>query len=352
MSVKIQLLNYSWSVGEDTFTVVAEDAPRVTACGASQVRWLVEHNICGTVFSMSSAQIRNNSAAQCSTCFKIEQVNIGDVYGRWTVIGGPKVENRIGKKTHKIEFWLCQCICCKHTQLWVRRTSLTTGHSNSCGCLNREVIAEQRFNDLSQTTFGRLHPLYTAGKSTSGGYLWMCYCDPLLGGCGTHKVISGALLKSGDAVSCGCYNKQRTKETHSGSKNNWWKGGITSVKNKIRSSCEYTSWRRSIFERDNYVDQYFGGKDSKVVAHHIKPFAQILEENNILTLEEALVCEELWDTNNGVTLAREFHEAYSKNKLAFHRVWGSKKCTAEDFRTWFAERPFKEGRCYYENWTN
>lgn len=48
--------------------------------------------------------------------------------------------------------------------------------------------------------------------------------------------------------------------------------------------------------------------------------------NNITTLEQALACEELWDVENGITLAEEFHKK-------FHRIYGN-SCTHNDLEIW------------------
>lgn len=63
-----------------------------------------------------------------------------------------------------------------------------------------------------------------------------------------------------------------------GERHHNWKGGITSINEKIRKSLEYQLWRKAVFERDNYTCVFCGarsGKGKKVVIHadHIKPFA-------------------------------------------------------------------------------
>ena len=65
--------------------------------------------------------------------------------------------------------------------------------------------------------------------------------------------------------------------------NNWnWKGGITPINHKIRTSNEYKLWRLAVFERDNYTCVWCGAKsgNGKAVilnADHIKPFAEYPE---------------------------------------------------------------------------
>lgn len=53
-------------------------------------------------------------------------------------------------------------------------------------------------------------------------------------------------------------------------------------------------------------------------ADHIYPFSKILDDFNITSIEEAISCEKLWDTENGRTLCRDCHiktDSYGVNLL-------------------------------------
>ena len=73
------------------------------------------------------------------------------------------------------------------------------------------------------------------------------------------------------------WNKGISNIATTGSKNINWKGGITPINSKIRSSIEYKLWRESVFKRDNYTCIWCGQKGGRIVADHIKPFAKYPE---------------------------------------------------------------------------
>jgi len=60
----------------------------------------------------------------------------GKIFGRLTVIGrgNPSSVN----ETHK--FWACRCSC--GSQITVRSSKLVSGHTTSCGCIQREKASE------------------------------------------------------------------------------------------------------------------------------------------------------------------------------------------------------------------
>lgn len=104
----------------------------------------------------------------------------------------------------------------------------------------------------------------------------------------------------------------RFKDKISGKNNGAWKGGITIIKNKIRGLPEYNEWRIKVYNRDNYTCQECGDrgqKGNKVILNcdHINPLSQIVEYNNITSVDEALSCKELWDIDNGRTLCYDCH---------------------------------------------
>src|SRR3990167_5390480 len=101
--------------------------------------------------------------------------------------------------------------------------------------------------------------------------------------------------------------RKKISQALRGEKSPWWNGGITPINNQIRKSWEYKFWRQQVFERDNYACVLCGKTGGRIEADHIKAFSQIKYEYKITSLEQALLCEELWDINNGRTLCKSCH---------------------------------------------
>lgn len=70
----------------------------------------------------------------------------------------------------------------------------------------------RRYKDHTGKRFGRLLVLELSEITDKSIVKWKCLCD-----CGTVKILRVGLLTGGDAISCGCYNLQRST-THGDSK--------------------------------------------------------------------------------------------------------------------------------------
>ena len=114
----------------------------------------------------------------------------GNRFGRYVVIG--RVENRGTNAA-----WLCQCDC--GTEREVMGTTLRSGHTQSCGCWQRERASLVRFVDLTGKQYGYLTVVRRIG-SLRGQSLWLCQCR-----CGKETTVPAAPLKNGNTRSCGCY---------------------------------------------------------------------------------------------------------------------------------------------------
>lgn len=118
----------------------------------------------------------------------------GKNFGRLTAVY-PIVEK--GKRK-----WFCHCSCGKTTI--VATSKLTSGHTQSCGCLQRERTSEASRIDLLGRQFGRL-TVIKYGRTDHGKAMWKCHCI-----CGNDVIVASENLIQGKTKSCGCIRKEKT----------------------------------------------------------------------------------------------------------------------------------------------
>lgn len=98
--------------------------------------------------------------------------------------------------------WKCKCDC--GNEILAQVNSLTSGQTQSCGCLQKERSSEASLIDLTGKKFGKL----TVVKRCENNYItyamWDCVCD-----CGNHKNVCGSHLQRGLVSSCGCSARSR-----------------------------------------------------------------------------------------------------------------------------------------------
>ena len=107
-------------------------------------------------------------------------------------------------------------------------------------------------------------------------------------------------------------HSKETKQKMTGNNSKLWKG-ILPLKLQIRALHESKEWRSNVFKRDNWTCQTCRNRGNILEAHHIKPFAKIIRDSNIKTIEAAIACQELWAIENGVTLCEDCHDLTRSN---------------------------------------
>lgn len=106
----------------------------------------------------------------------------------------------------------------------------------------------------------------------------------------------------------GKFVSKETCEKLGGANHYNWKGGVTPIYFQIRNCSLYRQWRLNIFRRDLFACLQCGDdRGHNLNADHIKPFSVIMQQNNIKTLKQAEMCDELWDISNGQTLCESCH---------------------------------------------
>lgn len=109
------------------------------------------------------------------------------------------------------------------------------------------------------------------------------------------------------------WNKGRKCPEYSGERHGRWNGG-TKIRKALRESFEYRNWRQAVFERDGWSCCDCGKHGGDLEVHHIKSFLAIILDNQIKSLDSAVSCQELWDTNNGLTVCYSCHKGRDKQR--------------------------------------
>jgi hypothetical protein len=112
-------------------------------------------------------------------------------------------------------------------------------------------------------------------------------------------------------------NKGKKRPEMIGDKNPSWKGGVTPESHKIRNSIEYSLFRKSCFERDNFTCQKTRVSGGDLIVHHINNFKDFPE------LRFAI--------DNGITLSRQSHNE-------FHKKYGFKNNTREQLEEFLSNK--------------
>jgi len=92
--------------------------------------------------------------------------------------------------------------------------------------------------------------------------------------------------------------------------NHWnWQGGKTKELKRLRGTAQYISWRKAVFERDDYTCLFCGIRGVTLNADHILPFAFFPELR--------------FDISNGRTLCEECHrttDTFATKALQFKLI--------------------------------
>ncbi len=151
--------------------------------------------------------------------------------------------------------------------------------------------------------------LLSLGRSRKGRKFTLAHRQAIADGNKGRQVIPETRMKISEALTGikrtdeqikWWINNVRSKQV--GEKSPNYKGVIPPIAKEIRELKKYGEWRLSVYERDKFTCQKCDKVGGRLNAHHNKPFAQILQENNITNYYEAISCDELWNIDNGITL--------------------------------------------------
>lgn len=148
-------LGYTFTRIGECFEVQISDLP----CGSS-IKVHVQCCLCNKARFVKYRDLTAVGHTVCGACRSREYSfkNLaGRVFSRWSVLEFQ------GRNKHGICLWLVQCEC--GVQKTVSGSSLLSGDSRSCGCLQKEKASKR-----AKLALGKLHPMY--GRSREKNPNW------------------------------------------------------------------------------------------------------------------------------------------------------------------------------------
>lgn len=152
---------------------------------------------CGNEKDIIGTQLtKANNPTQSCGCLQKERTRLanqsedlsGKIYGRLTVV----------KRIPNSSKWECKCEC--GNTIITNTNHLNTGHTQSCGCLQKDRTIETSSFNLTGKTFGLLEVIgLNVEKSKPKARIYKCRCQ-----CGNECDVRSNNLLSGDTQSCGC----------------------------------------------------------------------------------------------------------------------------------------------------
>ena len=95
---------------------------------------------CGNICEKPTGELNSGFATSCGCSWRQPAVHEGDRFGRLVAI------RPTDERSAKAVKWECLCECGQ--TVFVRTTSLSSGHTTSCGCVKQELDAEKDFRDI------------------------------------------------------------------------------------------------------------------------------------------------------------------------------------------------------------
>jgi hypothetical protein len=100
----------------------------------------------------------------------------------------------------------------------------------------------------------------------------------------------------------------------------FWYGNVRynyTIHDMIRKMPECKRWVDGVLNRDNYRDVVTNEICIYPEAHHVIELDDIIKKYNIINMDDARKCKELWDINNGKTLCEKCHHLKTKEDMKF-----------------------------------
>lgn len=186
----------------------------------------------------------NTKSCGCLQHISASDEVIGKTFDRLTVISCA----RDNKRT------MCTCHCTCGNKIIVRRDSLLTGNTKSCGCLS-----DIDPNDLLGKTFSKLTAIFWNIRGTH--IIYSCRCK-----CGNETTVQRGNLLNGHTKSCGCIRRENSKKIHS-----------THSRSKTQEYAIWNQMMQRCYNAKNQRYSSYGGRGI-IVCERWHKFENFLED--------------------------------------------------------------------------
>lgn len=176
----------------------------------------------------------------------------GKKFGRLSVI--ERVSNSKDGRT----MWKCRCDC--GNERIIMGKSLRNGHTQSCGCLNKEIVSNNSLIDRVGERFGRLVVVSRAedyiAPNGKKHIRWKCQCD-----CGQETIVDVCQLVQGNTKSCGCLHNELLQA-----------GNVKHGGRYDRLYKVYTNMKNRCYNQNSNDYQYYGARGIKICTEWLNDY--------------------------------------------------------------------------------
>ncbi len=263
------------------FGCVVALSPTNNKASNRSIIWECQCEKCQSKLYLSTKQLKAQKFLNCPECKKKSE--LGKVYGNLTV-----EEYYPTSKTGT--YWKCKCSCGKFTI--VSTSSLHSGHTQSCGCLQKKKASEACI-DMTGQIIGKWKVLSKSSTSTNSRQVkWLCECS-----CSQHTLreISGVELRRGTTLSCGCLRASHGE----------YKIAQILLNNNIPFVCE-KKFSSCIFE-DTHLParfDFFVNNKYLIEFDGIQHYEPIWGRDNLLQTQKRDAYKNQWCKKNNIPLIR------------------------------------------------
>lgn len=207
----------------------------------------------------------------------------GQKFGRLTVIRRARETSNDGHIK-----WKCLCSCGKETIVMGKH--LRSGHTQSCGCIQKEFAGQMNFVDITNQKFGKLLAIKYSHSDNQGQAHWECKCE-----CGNTVRVKGTDLRRGHTTSCGCIHSLGESKVQNILENN----NISFVKQKAFETCRFSKTNQmakfDFYVNDCYLIEYDGIQHFQETCGNWEPLIDVQNRDKE---------KNKWCKDNGIPLIR------------------------------------------------